>query len=179
MVYLAAPVDRRQTGARDRCVLPQVKGSPLALESELGSCLRPARRRASCVFSHLAQIKSTTSAPGSRCLLLLPSVPSQLSRTLPEAPRHLFTSLPPPPLLHLTSQPTRLCILLSTRQVPACFGKGHGASDPSPGVVVSLDRFMCDAPVLPAPFDEFQPGYNNIRLPATLPALTVWSYHHG
>jgi hypothetical protein len=141
------------------------------VQSELGSCLKEART-SSVVFSHLAQIKSSTPAPGSRCLSSVPFQPFHVERTLPEPPRLLYTSLPPPPLLHLTSPALRL-LLFVEKTAPTYFGTGHGASDTTPGVVVSLDRFMCDAPVLPAPFDEFQPGYNNIRLPRCPAGLKV------
>ena len=49
----------------------------------------------------------------------------------------------------------RLHACISTS--PAALGKGHGASDQASGVVVSLDRFMCDASARPAPPGEFQP----------------------
>lgn len=80
--------------------------------------------------------------------------PHTSSLHLPTLRHHLTTS-PPPPLLLFASLSTRLhtCVSLS----PVALGKGHGASAQASGVVVSLDRFMCDARTRPAPPGEFQP----------------------
>ena len=165
-------------------------GSPLALET-LGSCLAelaegPYVKRLLAPCSN--QIYHGF-APGSRCVPSVPSQPSSSSFEPLPALVHLTRTAPSP--LHLTPASTPAAPRLTSNQpnptqptgnpaasfccqnhrCPRCFGTGHGASDTPSGVVVSLDRFMCDAPNLPAPFEEFQPVYNNTRLPTTLATL--------
>lgn len=115
-VCLVAPVN--QQAAKDRCVLPQVKGFPTCARNRARHLtLRGphVKRQASSLFSHPAQIKSTPAhvAPGSRSRVCPPRL--SVLRTLPELLRQLFTSLAPPPLLHRQLFSLRTCILPPTR----------------------------------------------------------------
>ena len=169
------------------------KRSPLALET-LGSWLSlrgPARQASprTLLKSNLPRLCARVSV----CVPSAPSVPTVPSplrfEPLP-ALVHLTRIAPSP--LHLTPASTPAALRLTSNQpnptqptgnppasfccqnhrCPPCYGTGHGASDTSSGVVVSLDRFMCDALNLPAPSEEFQPVYyNSTRLPTTLSTL--------
>lgn len=136
---------------------------PLYLVSSLGWLLPSAHPRPEI------QINPLTLAPGrSGSTSALPSsVPVPVTpRSEPVPLRHQTSSLPSYPPLVTTSLPSRHhpCCSSLLQQLHACIstspaalGKGHGASDQASGVVVSLDRFMCDAPARPAPPGEFQP----------------------
>ena len=135
--------------------------APSLLVSSLGGCSHPP--------TSVQRIKSNplTLAPGRSGSALPSSVPIQRhlapnpyrSATRPLHFHVTHPSSPPhSPSRHhpcCSSLLQRLHTCISTS--PAALGKGHGASDQASGVVVSLDRFMCDAPARPAPPGEFQP----------------------
>ena len=105
------------------------------------------------------------------------------SLTHPSSPTSLPPATTPAAALRFSNQPrhARLHSCISTS--PAALGKGHGASDQASGVVVvSLDRFMCDASARPAPPGEFQPSclhtlqHTPARCPACRERLVLRSF---